>query len=124
MSGESFNIPERGSEPNIVRPLFLWAGVALTGLLLSQFAFTRGVRRQILERDGYRCVVCGATDHLEAAHINHSKKNPRYNDPGNGRTLCTDCHYTDHINRHGNNGLTRSQNEWAINKIRDRLDVG
>ena len=87
----------------------------------SVFAFSSGTRKQILERDNYRCRICGATDHLEAAHINHNKDHPKYNDPSNGRILCTEHHLADHINRHGRNGLSRRANEWAINKLRERV---
>lgn len=93
-------------------------GVMICG---SVFAFSSGTRRQILERDGYKCRICGSTDHLEAAHINHNKDNPRYDDPSNGRILCTEHHLEDHINRHGRNGLSRQANNWAINKLRERV---
>jgi 5-methylcytosine-specific restriction endonuclease McrA len=87
----------------------------------SVFAFSPGTRRQILERDRYQCRVCGDTNHPEASHIDHNKNNPKYDHPSNGRILCTEHHLADHINRHGRNGLTKSQNIWAINKIRERL---
>lgn len=94
----------------------------LIGLVgLSFGAFTTSVRYQILERDNYRCRVCGATDHLEAAHIDHNKDSYNYNSPSNGKTLCSKHHLADHINRHGSNGLTKRQNEWAIEQLRNRL---
>lgn len=84
-------------------------------------AFSYFSRKEILERDGHACRECGSTDHLEAAHIDHNKRNKNYDDPQNGRTLCTEHHLQDHILRHGRNGLTRSQNEWAIERIQERL---
>jgi len=97
------------------------ASVLLGVVGLCTGAFTSGVRMQILERDGYRCKLCGATDHLEAAHINHNKSRYDYNSPSNGRTLCIKHHLMDHINRHGRNGLPKRQNEWAIEQLRSRL---
>lgn len=89
--------------------------------VLATGAFTRPVRQQIIERDGGKCVICGSTSHLEAAHIDHNKANPRYNDTSNGRVLCVDDHLKDHVNRHGRNGLPKSQNEWAIKRLLERV---
>lgn len=53
-------------------------------------------RRQVLERDGYRCVGCGAQppqDELDAHHIidRHDMPNGGYI-PENGVSLCQVCH--------------------------------
>lgn len=116
---------DRSTEPERGRfaPLFFYGVMAGVGLLLSQFAFSSGVRRQILERDGYRCTVCGSTDHLEAAHINHNRDYPGYNSPDNGVTLDPYCHLIDHIERAGQNGLILRHNEWAIEKLAQRAYV-
>lgn len=50
----------------------------------------RRVRRAVMERDGYRCVFCGAADQLSLDHI------IRYRDDGpdtaeNLRVLCMPC---------------------------------
>ena len=111
--------PERGR----FAPLFFYGVMAGVGLLLTQFAFSNGVRKQILERDGYRCTVCGSTDHLEAAHINHNRDYPGYNTPENGRILDTYCHLIDHIERAGSNGLLPHHNEWAIEQLAQRAYV-
>lgn len=87
---------------------------------LSESAFSFRSRKKILERDGYKCVRCGATDHLEAAHINHNRNRSDYDDPSNGRTLCTEHHLEDHINREGRNGLTKRHNRWAIKRLRQK----
>lgn len=46
------------------------------------------ITKRIKRRDGYRCVQCGSTDHLEVDHIergdNHSEQNLQ--------TLCRLCH--------------------------------
>lgn len=88
---------------------------------LSLTAFTKPVRNQVLERDGHQCRLCGSKEHLEAAHINHNKNNPRYNDASNGMTLDVGCHLKDHLNRHGRNGLNNQQNNWAIQRLREKL---
>ena len=46
--------------------------------------------RAVKKRDGYRCVICGATEDLRAAHI-ISLAAGGTNDPANGRTLCATC---------------------------------
>lgn len=103
-------------------PIFLAAGIAVaTGALLSQFAFSRGVRQQILERDGYRCVRCGSTDHLEASHLGH-RKDATYNTIERGITLDTVCHYVQHVREHGKNDLTKRQNSWSIERLWERMD--
>lgn len=88
---------------------------------IATAAFTKPSRRQIIKRDG-GCVARG--EHLgalEAAHIDHSRDNPAYDDPSNGRALCTQHHLEDHIRRHGRNGLSKSANKWAINALRGKL---
>jgi hypothetical protein len=55
-------------------------------------------RKAVLERDGYKCVMCGDTSKLEVDHIiafvivQHDKD--RLYDVANGRTLCKPCHVT------------------------------
>lgn len=101
------------------KPLLILGGI----FLLSQAAFTRKVRREIINRDGYACVICGSQSGCNCAHIDHSKDNSRYDDPTNGRVLCDEHHYLDHYNRHdsSNLGLNSAQNKWAIASIWARL---
>ena len=88
-------------------------------------AFSYFVKQQIRERDGWKSVISGRTDNLEAAHINHDKSSKQYDDSRNGRLLTTDEHYQDHYNRHGKKGLglTKKQNKWALQKIWKRLSA-
>ena len=50
-------------------------------------------RESVMERDGRKCVICGATDDLEVHHIKPFAKFPdeRLN-IDNGITLCRKCH--------------------------------
>lgn len=112
--------PERGA----IVPLLFYGGLAVTGLLLSQCAFTKKVRREIVERDGSCQWDDPYTMHegrLEAAHYDHSRSNPDYNNAKNGRLLCTAHHIEDHIEREGQNGLPEYQNQWSIGMMLKRL---
>ena len=52
-----------------------------------------GWRRLVLQRDGYRCVICGSKERLEADHVKPYSRVPELRfDVGNGRTLCHECH--------------------------------
>lgn len=104
-----------------LRPFFL-AATAVAGLYFSQFAFSRKVRKEIIERD-QDCVWKNSHCYggLEAAHINHDRDNPLYDDASNGMTLCTYHHRRHHKENEGFNGLTKKQNRWAIRKITERL---
>jgi hypothetical protein len=61
----------------------------------------RAWRRSVFARDGFTCVACGQHGgSLNADHINNWADYPelRY-EVGNGRTLCTACHYQATYNR-------------------------
>jgi len=95
-------------------------GLLAIGILhLSRFAFSWESKQEILRRDGYQCTKCGSTEHLEAAHYNHTR-DENYDNPDNGRILCTECHLEDHIHR-PNNGLSRKHNQWAIRKMQQKI---
>ena len=52
-------------------------------------------RKAVLQRDGYKCILCGSTEQLEVDHIvafvivQHDN---RLYDTNNGRVLCKPCH--------------------------------
>ena len=51
------------------------------------------LRMEILERDGFRCKVCGGGGRLEVDHIKPVRTNPELSfDPGNLQALCPSCH--------------------------------
>lgn len=88
--------------------------------LLSQFAFTSGVRKQIFNRDKGKSVWSGEGGAVEAAHISH-QRDENYNTVENGRLLKPAEHYLDHVNRVGRNGLTLAANNAALRLIWKRL---
>lgn len=50
-------------------------------------------RRQVFQRDNYRCTRCGANGYIEADHIKPFSLFPELRFVvGNGRTLCKPCH--------------------------------
>jgi len=54
-------------------------------------------RGYVLERDGYKCVLCGSGEVLEAHHINRWIDAPLDRlKKANGVTLCRSCHQREH----------------------------
>jgi 5-methylcytosine-specific restriction endonuclease McrA len=51
-------------------------------------AFNPALKRRIRERDGNRCVICGASDGLTVHHVDHDKENCADN---NLATACRRC---------------------------------
>ena len=50
-------------------------------------------RQSVLKRDGFKCVVCGDDEHLEAHHMYGYTENPELAvEVTNGVTLCRWCH--------------------------------
>jgi uncharacterized protein YerC len=68
------------------------------GFSSAAFYATGGLRKAILERDGYACLNCGMTD-VEHRRIwnrpittDHKDKNRSHNTMDNLQTLCLRCH--------------------------------
>jgi len=102
------------------RSTYYKLAIVIGATVLTGSAFSKASRDKIHSRDVV-CVNCGSSEHLECAHIDHSRSNPKYDDTSNGRLLCSTDHLKDHINRHGRNGLNKSQNEWAIKSLLKRI---
>lgn len=50
-------------------------------------------RKKVLERDEYRCKLCGSSKNLQVHHIKSYAQNPRLRTSvKNGITLCKSCH--------------------------------
>lgn len=58
---------------------------------VSGTPLSSGYQKKILERDGYKCQICGGTDRLEVHHIKPQAKGGKHF-PANLITLCLDCH--------------------------------
>ena len=59
-------------------------------LRLDSTSYSR-LHRQVLERDGWRCQVCGSMRHLQVHHLefrSHSGSDEEHN----LITLCAECH--------------------------------
>ena len=108
---------ERGKQYEI----FIVSASTLGLIAVALSAFSKKSKHEIHERDGYVCVSCGSSFPLEASHIDHDRNSPLYNDPDNGETLCPSCHLQDHIDRAGDNGLSKAANDWAIEQLRKRI---
>jgi len=80
-----------------------------------------GLRDRVLERDRYKCVMCGMTDqehlntwgrHITVNHVDHTGRHSDYqnNDPGNLETLCLRCHGHKDATIHGKYAKYRVNN--------------
>lgn len=64
--------------------------------LRTQYA-TKAWSLAVRERDGHKCVECGAAGKLHAHHIKPWKAHPELrHDLSNGKTLCPPCHQKAH----------------------------
>ena len=103
MSLEHSDLEERQKEIHAWRFSQVWFGASRPGtvepfdLRISfRSSLPARLRWTILERDGRRCVVCGASaaDGV-SLHVDHivSVYNGGTNDPGNLQTLCAPCNF-------------------------------
>lgn len=75
-----------------------WRGGKVNpNLRLRSAALTVRWSRAVRERDGHKCVECGATGRLHAHHIKSWKDHPELrHELSNGITLCPPCHQRAH----------------------------
>ncbi len=71
------------------------------------------VRRQVFERDGWRCCHCGRAGRLECDHITPLEREPGQDafDPSGLQTLCRSCHITKTA-RENRRALTPAETAW------------
>lgn len=50
------------------------------------------IRKRVLDRDGWRCRVCGNYDGECKLNAHHIDWNRKHNEQSNLVTLCTECH--------------------------------
>ena len=77
----------------------LWKGGKTTEEKIARSkAAYRDWRKQVFERDGYTCQICGTSDEpIEAHHLKPVKDYPDLiYDVDNGLTLCYKCHKAEH----------------------------
>jgi 5-methylcytosine-specific restriction endonuclease McrA len=55
----------------------------------------RDLHRQVLERDGWRCQVCGSMQHLQVHHLKF-RSQAGGDEEQNLITLCAECHERTH----------------------------
>ncbi len=56
----------------------------------------RELHRQVLERDGWRCQVCGSMQNLQVHHLKFRSQSGA-DSQDNLITLCTACHAAEHL---------------------------
>lgn len=96
-----------------------WQGgkTDLTKTIRKSFEYKEW-RKAVFERDGYKCVACGAKGYLQADHIKPFALFPKLRfEISNGRTLCIPCHkktdtFAQRVNR--NNKYTKHLIEKGI----------
>ncbi len=106
----------------IVKPITKGVAVIAASFYLSNFAFTRKVRQQIISRDRV-CQDNNPHVHrgmLHAAHDDHTK-DATYNDPSRGKVMCQQAHLNQHEREEGRNGLTVPQNRFAVKMLANGL---
>jgi 5-methylcytosine-specific restriction protein A len=87
--GVSFHLSEPGESRCAEHRLTKWASRAGTSMAPGWSAR----RSRILQRDGYRCVVCGSKVGLAVDHITPRSQGGTDED-SNLQTLCKRCHGT------------------------------
>lgn len=77
-------------------------------LVISNSAFSFGVRKTIFKHDGGACVDCGKRFDegwlLDCSHVDHDHSKEIYDDPANGRVQCLDDHLKYHQEVVGDQG--------------------
>lgn len=72
------------------------------------------VRREVLERDGYRCRRCGRAGRLEVDHVKPIAAGGSLYDLDNLQSLCRPCHFdkTRQENQARQDQLTPQRGAW------------
>jgi 5-methylcytosine-specific restriction endonuclease McrA len=70
-------------------------------LRLDSTSYTK-LQRQVLERDGWRCQVCGSMQNLQVHHLKFRSQSGG-DEEQNLITLCTECHERVHRKASGCN---------------------
>lgn len=76
------------------------------------------IRKQVLERDGWKCTACGRTDHLHVHHI-VPRSAGGSDELDNLTTLCVRCH----SNQHPMNAQLRAIAEKQVGKVQQKVHI-
>jgi 5-methylcytosine-specific restriction endonuclease McrA len=71
----------------------------ISRLRLDSTSYTK-LQRQVLERDGWRCQVCGSMQHLQVHHLKF-RSQAGGDVEQNLITLCAECHLQIHLEAGG-----------------------
>lgn len=99
------------------------AGKAAERTVLEMTAgITKQMRRQVYERDGFRCAVCDSTDGLQIHHIKPRGRGGA-DHPMNLITLCWRCHAAAHGSMMGDEYATAAgcQKGWTPEQTRQEI---
>lgn len=98
----------------------VWLSVIASFPVLAM-AFSETVRKKIMRRANGRDEITGLPiSRGDAAHFNHNRDAPEYDDQENGLFVSLLTHWWMHL-LDEDNGLTDAQNEWAREKIEERM---
>jgi hypothetical protein len=76
------------------------------------------IQEQILKRDGYKCIKCGATEDTATLVVHHLDKTGQSKKPNNKLenlvTLCKACHIKEHAEDYLKIRRENSANRWSL----------
>ena len=104
------------------------AGLLVATGFIATTAFTKKSRKAMIQRDGGCTEEGDHVGYLEASHDHHSRANVDgvpYNDIRRGKILCSLHHLIQHlglIGRAREAGLSEKGNDWAIDRLQERVD--
>lgn len=99
----------------------LWL-VVISSFPVLAMAFSRSVRNKLKERSGgYDEVTGEKITQGEGAHFNHNRDSEEYDTEDNGLFVNAITHWWMHKIDDEDNGLNQNQNQWARNKIAERM---
>ena len=71
------------------------------------------IRREVLERDGWRCKSCGRAGRLEVDHVVPVAKGGEKFDPDNCQALCRRCHFRKTAGERKQRDTSPAARRWA-----------
>lgn len=95
-----------------------WKGGITPKNMIERQKFYKEIRQKVLERDQYRCQICGTNDKLQVDHIQPWSEyvELRFN-ISNCRTVCESCHYEITFGKPMSKSITswgRNNKNWSL----------